>query len=116
MAIAALTALSFATACRPQQTAPPGSPAVAITFVDLAFQPNTIELTAGQATTLTARNAGVVEHDLQVKVGSQSIHLHARPGQQVNQVVTVREAGSYQFICTIPGHADAGMRGTLTVK
>jgi len=26
------------------------------------------------------------------------------------------EAGSYEFICSVPGHAQAGMKGTLTVK
>jgi plastocyanin len=25
-------------------------------------------------------------------------------------------AGTYKFICTIPGHAAAGMRGTLIVR
>jgi len=26
------------------------------------------------------------------------------------------EVGSYEFICSVPGHADAGMKGTLEVK
>ena len=26
------------------------------------------------------------------------------------------KAGSYTFLCTVPGHAAAGMKGTLTVK
>jgi uncharacterized cupredoxin-like copper-binding protein len=24
--------------------------------------------------------------------------------------------GKYEFLCTVPGHADGGMKGTLTVK
>jgi uncharacterized cupredoxin-like copper-binding protein len=26
------------------------------------------------------------------------------------------EAGEYEFICAVPGHAEAGMRGTLTIE
>src|SRR4051794_10785784 len=29
---------------------------------------------------------------------------------------TTLKAGSYTFLCTVPGHAAAGMKGTLTVK
>jgi uncharacterized cupredoxin-like copper-binding protein len=31
-------------------------------------------------------------------------------------VVINLPAGTYQFWCTVPGHRDAGMTGTLTVE
>ncbi len=31
-------------------------------------------------------------------------------------VTATLKPGTYTFLCTVPGHADAGMKGTLTVK
>jgi uncharacterized cupredoxin-like copper-binding protein len=30
--------------------------------------------------------------------------------------VTIRKAGKYAYMCTLPGHAAGGMKGILTVK
>jgi plastocyanin len=37
------------------------------------------------------------------------------PGETVPGVGFFAEEGEYEFICTIPGHAEAGMKGVLTV-
>jgi len=38
------------------------------------------------------------------------------PGESDTVCFTATSAGTYDFICTFPGHALAGMRGTLIVK
>jgi azurin len=38
------------------------------------------------------------------------------PGESDTVTFTAPAAGTYDYICTFPGHALAGMRGTLTVK
>jgi len=38
------------------------------------------------------------------------------PGESDTVTFTAPAAGTYDFICTFPGHALAGMRGTLNVK
>jgi azurin len=38
------------------------------------------------------------------------------PGESDTITFTAPAAGTYDYICTFPGHALAGMHGTLTVK
>jgi uncharacterized cupredoxin-like copper-binding protein len=37
-------------------------------------------------------------------------------GSQEAVSVPAQQAGTYPYICTVPGHYQAGMKGTLTVK
>jgi uncharacterized cupredoxin-like copper-binding protein len=37
------------------------------------------------------------------------------PGS-ANLTVTFTKPGTYRYLCTLPGHAEAGMKGVLTVK
>ena len=39
------------------------------------------------------------------------------PGRQGGTlVVNLTKAGKYEYLCTVPGHAAAGMKGLVTVK
>ena len=38
------------------------------------------------------------------------------PGSGTSMSVTLLRKGSYEYLCTVPGHATAGMKGFLTVK
>ncbi|MFP5255319.1 MAG: plastocyanin/azurin family copper-binding protein [Acidimicrobiia bacterium] len=40
----------------------------------------------------------------------------SRSGESTTEAFTVDEAGTYQVICAISSHFDAGMEGTLTVE
>ena len=37
------------------------------------------------------------------------------PGASARLVVTFKVKGSYEYLCTVPGHATAGMKGILKV-
>ena len=46
-------------------------------------------------------------------VGKVTRVLH--PGQSATLTVTIKKAGKYEYLCSIPGHAAAGMKGLIGV-
>ena len=58
-------------------------------------------------------NIGHVAHDF--KINGKMTPL-IQPGQTASLAVTFAKAGSYPYLCTVPGHAEAGMKGVFTVR
>lgn len=94
----------------------PGAPEVRVVAGNFSFTPKEIRLPAGTDVNLTFTNprSTRVEHDISVPAlgirilqdsgGTKTIGLRGLP------------PGRYQADCTIPGHAQAGMRGTVVVQ
>jgi uncharacterized cupredoxin-like copper-binding protein len=96
-------------------TPPPAETTTAtVNGSEFAFDPGTIDVAAGSKVTLTLANKGTIEHDL--TIDSLAIKLVAPAGQSQAVTTDALAAGTYEFYCSIPGHKDAGMTGTLTVK
>ena len=64
---------------------------------------------------LTFRNDDPVFHDWVVE-GVANVDAGARPGQTQRIRFRSIEPGTYRILCTVPGHAEAGMTGTLVVE
>jgi uncharacterized cupredoxin-like copper-binding protein len=62
--------------------------------------------------TFRVRNRGKLAHDF--KIAGKTSKLVAA-GKSTTLRVTLKK-GKLRYLCTVPGHAAAGMRGTLTVK
>jgi uncharacterized cupredoxin-like copper-binding protein len=62
--------------------------------------------------TFTITNSGKLEHDF--KIGGKT-SAKVKPGKSTKLTVSLK-AGKMKYLCTVPGHAAAGMKGTLTVK
>jgi uncharacterized cupredoxin-like copper-binding protein len=63
--------------------------------------------------TFKIKNAGHLKHDFKIN-GKKSKMLN--PGASTTLKVSFGKAGKYSYLCTVAGHAAAGMKGKLTVK
>jgi plastocyanin len=82
---------------------------------DFAFSPVDVTITAGRPAVVSFRNDGTTFHDWEVE-GVANTDAAARPGQTQRVRFTIDRPGSYRILCTVPGHAEAGMTGTLVVR
>ena len=80
---------------------------------DLGFTPNTIEVDAPGRYAFTLKNTGTIPHDVTFPDGSTTGLVGAAASGSVEIDVP---AEGLTFICSVPGHAQAGMQGTVTVK
>ena len=64
------------------------------------------------AVTFKVENKGHIAHDFKID-GKKTGLIH--PGKSVTLKVTFKKAGTYPYLCTVIGHAAAGMKGTLKV-
>ncbi len=82
------------------------------------WDPPAFTVTSGQPVKVTvvnpSTNANAHSFEVQNITGAQSGDV--APGSQKDVTFTAPAAGSYPFICAVPGHADLGMKGTLSVK
>jgi plastocyanin len=92
----------------------PAGEVVEVSAGDLFFDPDELTIPADTDVTITLTNNGAVQHDLyQPDLDVQTEILNA--GESGSVVINL-PAGEYQFWCTVPGHRDAGMSGTITVE
>jgi plastocyanin len=104
--------------------APASSPAAsATTKLKLAANPagqlayDTKQLSAKAGTvTIEMANMSPIEHDVAVSEGSKILGQTPVFTGGTKSVTLKLKPGTYTFFCTVPGHRQAGMEGTLTVS
>jgi nitrite reductase (NO-forming) len=89
------------------------SEGITIEAVDVAWNPDTATIPADTDVTITVPNTGAVVHTFVIE--EADVRIEIEPGGTVEVVVNL-PAGTYTFICDVPGHEEAGMIGTLTVE
>jgi nitrite reductase (NO-forming) len=79
---------------------------------DLGFKPAALTVPAAGTYTVTFANTGSMTHDLTFADGTK---LVADAGQTATADVAIPDGG-LAFLCSIPGHAQAGMTGQVSVE
>jgi uncharacterized cupredoxin-like copper-binding protein len=83
---------------------------------ELAYTTTTATAKAGQVT-IDFKNPQALTHDVAIEdssgkeVGATELIASGEDSTTVDL-----KPGTYHFFCTVPGHREAGMEGTLTVK
>ncbi len=82
---------------------------------EFQFDPSTITLKKGEQVTVLFKDKGTLSHNFTVpglRVKTETI----QSGQSEKLRFIAAKAGAYTYLCTVPGHEEAGMKGTLTVR
>jgi len=79
--------------------------------IDLGFEPKELSVEKAGAYEVHFTNSGAIPHDVTFADGTKGA---ANPGESTTVTVNVPDSG-ITFICSIPGHADAGMQGSISV-
>jgi plastocyanin len=89
---------------------------VVIVSTEFKFVPAKVRVVAGRAVTLVLDNSGAeTEHSIVFVLPALDIRLEVKAGEIVRKTILFEKAGEYDFICDLPGHSEAGMKGTLIV-
>lgn len=99
----------------PAPTSSTSSATITVIGNEFAFSPSKITLTKGTAVTIVFKNQGHYPHNFTVaELGVKTATI--QPGETTSVTFTPDKTGTFTYECTVPGHADRGMTGSLTVQ
>jgi plastocyanin len=83
----------------------------------LSYDKKTLSAKAGKVT-ISMTNMSPVGHNITIQKGASGAVLGSTPTFQggTKSVSLSLKAGTYTFYCSVPGHRQGGMVGTLTVS
>lgn len=102
---------------------------LSVTTTEFKFEPTSWTAKAGTEVTVTLENAGNLPHEWAVLEAGTTITEESEftadlvvarvpitdPGKTATATINLA-AGTYQVICSVPGHFLSGMQGTLGVR
>jgi FtsP/CotA-like multicopper oxidase with cupredoxin domain len=94
-----------------------GAPAsFAVSLSEFALTPDVIHAPAGQALSFDVSNAGSAPHTFAIDTGGGiEVTRELQAGDTQTLQIAALDAGEYRMYCSIAGHEDLGMLGSLMV-
>ena len=111
-AIAALALVPLATGHSDRQTRAAAT-TIQVKGGEFFFKLSAKSIAKPGKVTFVFKNVGHVAHDF--KINGKKTPL-IQPGKTAKLVVTFTKKKKYAYLCTVPGHAAAGMKGVFTVR
>jgi plastocyanin len=100
---------------QPAATGPGGTLKLAADPTQIAYDRKALSSKPGKVT-IDFANPAPIQHDVAIAEGSRVLAKSKLIAQESTSVAVDLAPGKYVFYCTVPGHREAGMEGTLTVK
>lgn len=82
---------------------------------EFAYEPSVLDLKVGEKVELTFKNEGKYPHDLDIP--ALSVNTEVIPaGKETTVIFMPEKSGSYELFCSVAGHKDLGMKGSVEAK
>jgi uncharacterized cupredoxin-like copper-binding protein len=89
---------------------------LAVTLTEFSIDPSTLQADAGAALSIDVGNHGAAPHTFAIVAGGTTYETDSiAPGGHATLSVPPLDAGTYDVLCTVPGHDTLGMTGTLSI-
>jgi uncharacterized cupredoxin-like copper-binding protein len=111
-AVAALTLVPLAAARTDRQTRTAAT-TIQVSGGEFFFKLSTKSIAKPGTVSFVFKNVGHVQHDFHISGKTTPL---IQPGKTAKLVVTFKKTGKFSYLCTVPGHAAAGMKGVFTVR
>jgi uncharacterized cupredoxin-like copper-binding protein len=102
-------------------TKPAGGGTTTVAVDEFTIEPK--DLTVSRGATLDVKNDGAIAHNLTIEKGPDPTEKSQKLagtstflGGKSEKLDVKLAPGKYAMVCTVSGHRDAGMVGTITVK
>jgi plastocyanin len=119
VALLVVVVISIGVASR-DRTADTSTGSAEIVLEDLRFSPSRLDAKVDVPLTVRLTNRGLERHDLNFPAlhmaAFQGVESILEPGETRTITLRFETPGSHTFICSLPGHAAAGMTGAVFVR
>lgn len=85
-----------------------------VTADEFSFDPEVIRVPVGETVNIVFENHGRMFHTF--TAAALDFELRAQGDETISGAIRAPAGGTYNVVCTVPGHAEAGMKATVVAR